>query len=383
MDPTIALLEELVAIDSVNPSLVPGARGEAEIARRIAVECIALGLAVDVTEVAPGRPNVVAVLEGQARGPSLMFCGHLDTVGVAGMADPFEPRQRDGRLYGRGAQDMKGGVAAMLGAARVLVEAGGLARGRLIVAAVVDEEHASIGAEALASTWRADAAVVTEPTDLDIAVAHKGFEWIEVETRGRAAHGSRPRDGRDAILRMGRVLGRLAALDRQLQSTPMHRLLGTASLHASTIVGGHELSSYPDRCTLQVERRTLPGEALDSGFQEVQAILAALRREDLEFEGDARLLLTRGPYAIDPDHPLPAQLADAAASAGCTPRRIGMSFWSDAAILGAAGIPTVLFGPGGAGLHSAEEYVRVDDVRRCRDALVALARVFTAGSTDE
>jgi acetylornithine deacetylase len=245
----------------------------------------------------------------------------------------------------------------------VLVEAGGLSRGRLIVAAVVDEEHESIGAEALAYTWRADAAVVTEPTG--------------------AAHGSRPRDGRDAILRMGRVLGRLAALDRQLQSTPMHRLLGTASLHASTIVGGHELSSYPDRCTLQVERRTLPGEALDSGFQEVQAILAALRREDLEFEGDARLLLTRGPYAIDPDHPLPAQLADAAASAGCTPRRIGMSFWSDAAILGAAGIPTVLFGPGGAGLHSAEEYVRVDDVRRCRDALVALARVFTAGSTDE
>jgi acetylornithine deacetylase len=382
MDPTIALLEELVAIDSVNPSLVPGARGEAEIARRIAVECIALGLAVDVTEVAPGRPNVVAVLEGRTRGPSLMFCGHLDTVGVTGMADPFAPRQRDGRLYGRGAQDMKGGVAAMLGATRALVEAGGLARGRLIVAAVVDEEHASIGAEALAANWRADAAVVTEPTDLDIAVAHKGFEWIEVETRGRAAHGSRPREGRDAILRMGRVLGRLEALDRQLQSTPMHHLLGTASLHASTIVGGRELSSYPDRCTLQVERRTLPGEALDSGFQEVQAMLAALRREDDEFEGDARLLLTRGPYAIDPDHPLPTQLADAASSAGCTPRRIGMSFWSDAAILGASGIPTVLFGPGGAGLHSAEEYVRIDDVRRCRDTLVTLARAFTGGSAE-
>lgn len=377
MDPTIALLEELVAIDSVNPSLVPGARGEADIARRVVLECIALGLAVDVTEIAPGRPNVVAVLEGREPGRTLMFCGHLDTVGVGGMARPFEPQQRDGRLYGRGAQDMKGGVAAMLGAARQLVDTGGLDRGRLIVAAVVDEEHASIGAEALAARWRADAAVVTEPTDLDIAVAHKGFEWIEVETRGRAAHGSRPREGRDAILRMGRVLGRLEALDRRLQSTPMHPLLGTASLHASIVTGGRELSSYPDRCTLQVERRTLPGEPVDAGFQEVEAILAALRRDDEEFEGGARLLFAREPYALEPSHRLPDMLARAAAAAGCTPRRIGMSFWTDAAILGAAGVPSVLFGPGGAGLHSAEEYVRVDEVRRCRDALVALARAFT------
>ncbi|MBI2186228.1 MAG: M20/M25/M40 family metallo-hydrolase [Acidobacteria bacterium] len=380
MDPTIALLEDLVAIDSVNPSLVPGARGEAEIARRVVLECITLGLAVDVTEIAPGRPNVVAVLEGRAPGPTLMFCGHLDTVGVGGMVHPFEPRQREGRLYGRGAQDMKGGVAAMIGAARQLVEEGGLARGRLILAAVVDEEHASIGADALAARCRADAAVVTEPTDLDIAVAHKGFAWIEIETRGRAAHGSRPREGRDAILRMGRVLGRLEALDRRLQSTPMHPQLGTASLHASTVVGGHELSSYPDRCTLQVERRTLPGEPAGVAFQEVQEILAALRGGDAEFEGDARVLFARDPYAIDPAHPLPEILARAAASVGCAPRRIGMSFWTDAAILGAAGIPSVLFGPGGAGLHSSEEYVRLEDVRRCRAALAALARAFMDGN---
>jgi acetylornithine deacetylase len=379
MDPTIALLEELVAIDSVNPSLVPGARGEAAIARRVAVECIALGLAVDVIEVAPGRPNVVAVLDGRAPGPALMFCGHLDTVGVAGMAHPFEPRQRDGRLYGRGAQDMKGGVAAMIGAARQVVEAGGLSRGRLILAAVVDEEHASIGADALAARWRADAAVVTEPTDLDIAVAHKGFEWIEVETRGRAAHGSRPREGRDAIVRMGRVLSRLEALDRRLQSTPTHPLLGTASLHASTIAGGRELSSYPDRCTLQVERRTMPGEPSGVGFEEAQAILADLRRGDADFDGEAHLLFARGPYAIEPAHPLPDALARAAASVGVDARRIGMSFWTDAAILGAAGIPSVLFGPGGAGLHSADEYVRLEDVSRCRDALSAFARAFTEG----
>jgi len=377
MDPTIALLKELIAIDSVNPSLVPGARGESDVARRVALECISAGLSVDVTEIAPGRPNVVAVLEGRAPGPTLMFCGHLDTVGVAGMSNPFQPVERDGRLYGRGAQDMKAGVAAMIGAARQLADAGGLERGRLIVASVVDEEHASIGAEALAARWRADAAVVTEPTDLDVAVAHKGFQWIEIETRGRAAHGSRPREGRDAILRMGRVLGHLESLDRRLQAQPPHPLLGTPSLHASVVVGGQEASSYPERCRLQIERRTLPGEAADAGARDVRAILERLRGEDSEFEGDARLTFGRDAYEIDPSHPLPEMLAHAAASAGRAPRRVGMSFWSDAAILSAAGIPSVLFGPGGAGLHSTEEYVRIEEVGACREALVALARRFT------
>jgi acetylornithine deacetylase len=375
-DPAIRLLEDLVAIDSVNPSLVPGARGEADIARRIAAECVSAGLIVDIVEVEPGRPNVVGVLEGRAPGPALMFCGHLDTVGVTGMEAPFRPAHRDGRLYGRGAQDMKGGLAAMLGAARVLAQAGGLPRGALIVAAVVDEEHASRGAEALVERWRANAAVVTEPTDLDVAIAHKGFQWVEIETRGRAAHGSRPADGRDAILRMGRVLNRLEAIDRQLRIQPPHPLLGTASLHASVIAGGTEWSSYPDHCRLQVERRTVPGEADDAALQETRAVLDRLRRDDWEFDADAQLVFGRGAYQIDPSHPLPAMLVGAASSVGCQPRRVGMTFWSDAAILGAAGIPSVLFGPGGEGLHSPGEYVRVEDVRRCRGALVALAREF-------
>lgn len=375
-DPTIALLEDLVAIDSVNPSLVAGAPGEAEIARRIAAECTAAGLEVTVSEIAPGRPNVVAVLDGPNPGPTLMFCGHLDTVGVAGMEHPFRPIHRDGRLYGRGAQDMKGGVAAMVGAAQQIAEQNVCTRGRLIVAAVIDEEHASLGAEALAARWRADAAVVTEPTDLDIAVAHKGFEWVRVETLGRAAHGSRPRDGRDAILRMGRVLRRLESLDRRLQSQRPHALLGTGSLHASIINGGRELSSYPDRCSLQIERRTLPGEPVGAGLQEVQAILERLRRADEDLVCDASLVFSRAAYELEPSHPLPEMLTRAAETAGCRPRRVGMSFWSDAAILSAAGVPTVLFGPGGAGLHSVEEYVRIDDVRVCRDALVELARGF-------
>src|SRR5882672_847968 len=218
MDPAIRLLRELVAVNSVNPTLVPGAPGEQQIADLVAAHLRRSGLDVSVEAVAPGRPNVVGVLEGRAKGRSLMFCGHTDTVGVAGMTDPFTPIERDGRLYARGAQDMKGGVAAMIAAAGAIADRG-LARGRLVIAAVV-EEDASVGAEALVRQWHADAAVVTEPTDLAIAVGHKGFAWVEVDVKGRAAHGSRPAEGQDAILRIGRVLARLEALDASLQARP-------------------------------------------------------------------------------------------------------------------------------------------------------------------
>src|SRR5688500_15322293 len=302
MDSTLRLLKQLVATDSVNPSLVPGASGEAAIARVLVEEFRSIGLQVEVQEAAHGRPNVVGVLEGRAPGLSMMFCGHVDTVGVAGMTRPFDPEERDGRIYGRGSQDMKAGVAAMIGAARVIAESGGLDAGSVVIACVVDEEHASIGADALVTRFRADAAVVTEPTDLAVAVAHKGFEWVEIETEGRAAHGSRPGDGRDAILRMGRVLGKLEALDRELQSGLRHALLGTASLHASLIEGGRELSSYPDRCVLQIERRTIPGEQEGSGGREVARIIETLAAQDPEFKAASRTTFARAPYEIASEH---------------------------------------------------------------------------------
>jgi acetylornithine deacetylase len=372
VDPAIHLLRDLVAIDSVNPSLVPGAAGEAQIASAIAAHLRQIGLDVHVQEVAPGRPNVIGVLDGQAPGRSLMFCGHMDTVGVEGMDAPFAPAVSSGRLYGRGSQDMKGGVAAMIDAARLTAERG-LRRGRLIVAAVVDEEFASLGADALVKEWSADGAVVTEPTDLQVGVGHKGFAWIEIETHGRAAHGSRPRDGRDAIMRMGRVLRELETLDRELQARTPHPLMGSGSLHASIVSGGRELSSYPDRCRLQMERRTIGAESGDSALQEVLGILDGLSREDAEFEASAVLAFARPPYELAPDHELPRQLVEAMQSLGRRPAHVGMSFWTDAAVLGAVGIPTVLFGPGGAGLHSREEYVSTDDVVTCRDALSRLA----------
>jgi acetylornithine deacetylase len=373
MDSTVRLLKDLVAIDSVNPALVPGAAGEAAIARALLDYLRACGLHVEVQDVRPGRPNVIGTLEGRTPGRSLMFCGHIDTVGVAGMTRPFDPDERGGRIYGRGSQDMKGGVAAMIGAARAIAETGGLDAGRLVIACVVDEEHASIGADALVTRYRADGAVVTEPTDLAVAVAHKGFEWVEIETEGRAAHGSRPRDGRDAILRMGRVLNALEALDRTLQAGRSHPLLGSASLHASLIEGGRELSSYPDHCSVQIERRTIPGESSGCAGREVDEILGGLHAADPEFRAASRVMFHRSPYELDAAHELPQLLAAAGGGQGRTPV-IGMSFWTDAAVLGGAGIPSVLFGPTGGGLHGLEEWVEIESVLKCRDALIALAR---------
>jgi acetylornithine deacetylase len=361
----LQLTRELVAIDSVNPSLVPGAAGEGAIAEWLASYLRRAGFDVEVEEVAPGRPNVIAVAERSGAGPTRLLCGHTDTVGVEGMASPFSPVLRDGRLYGRGSQDMKGGLAAMIVGAERWLNGRRQGAGRVVLAAVADEEYASLGAEAVARRWHADEAVIPEPTGMAVAITHKGFSCVEVVTHGRAAHGSRPADGIDAVLLMGRVLARLESLNRELQSRPPHPRLGTGSLHAGRIVGGTELSVYPARCSLQVERRTLPGESLDIALSEVGAILEQLGQSDQAFRADVTLLLARPAYAIDERHPLPRALRQLATAAGRDAPITGMSFWTDAALLGAAGVPTVLFGPRGAGLHGLDEHVVVEDLESC------------------
>ena len=262
---------------------------------------------------------------------------------------------------------MKSGVAAMIGAAAALAPT--WTRGRLIVAGVIDEEYESAGAEALVKSWTADAAIVTEPTELQLAVAHKGFAWLEITVHGRAAHGSRPADGRDAIMQMGRVLHLLDHRDKSLQSREPTGLQGVASLHASIITGGRELSVYPDRCVLQMERRTVSGEEGEMPLMEVRAMLAALKSVLPDFQADVKLLTSRPPYAMDPSHALPQTLAGALTRRALPADAVGMSFWTDAAILAEAGIPSILFGPTGAGLHSIEEYVEIDSVLTCRDVL--------------
>jgi acetylornithine deacetylase len=361
----LPLLERLVSIDSVNPGL--GGPGEAEIAAFVAAWAREAGLEVAVEEAAPGRPNVVATARGSGGGRTLLLNGHLDTVGFGAMADPLVPRVEDGRLYGRGAYDMKGALAACFVAASEATRRG--LRGDVVVTAVVDEELASIGTERVLQRVRADAAIVAEPTQMCVGVAHKGFVAFEIETHGRAAHGSRPDLGVDAIARMGYVLVGLEALDRELRDRPGHPLLGTGSLHAGVIAGGTEFSTYPERCLLQAERRTLPGEAPADVLAEIQALLDAL-----DDRSTWRVVGDRDPFELDPEAEI-AQLVRLHAGA---PEPVGESFWTDAALIAERGIPTVLFGPGGEGAHAAVEWVSIADVERCASVFLAVAAEFCA-----
>jgi acetylornithine deacetylase len=252
--------------------------------------------------------------------------------------------------------------------------------GDVILAAVADEEHASLGIQDVLSRERADAAIVTEPTSLHVCIAHKGFSWHEIVTTGRSAHGSQPQFGIDAIVHMGRVLGRLEALQVQLRQREAHPLLGHGSLHASLISGGHELSSYPAICTLQLERRTLPGEDIAAVEQEIELLLSALAAVDPEFRARGRTTLFRPPFCVDECEPVVRTLvAEATAVLGKAPPKIGASFWMDAAFLGAAGIPTVVFGPHGAGAHAVDEWVDLNSVDQCRETLVRTIRSFSGG----
>lgn len=386
---TIDLLRRLVAIDSVNPSLVPGARGEAEIARFLRGWLLERGIApamqqavkpLKTLQSAPvpagtaggehDRPNVVATIgPAEALRPALLIIAHLDTVGAGDMPEPFTPRERDGRLCARGALDIKSGVAAMCAAAVSIVRDGPSLTRPFVIAAVVDEECNSIGTEALLKQCQADAAIVLEPTDLRLCVAHKGYAWFEITTHGCAAHGSMPEEGRDAIRMMARVLDALDRLDRQLALRPPHPMLGHASLHASLITGGQELSSYPAECRVQIERRTLPGETDAVLKVEINSLLEELRAADPEFHVSSSLIASRPPYSIDQEEPIVLASAEALRAVTGSAELFGMPVWTDTALLAAAGIPGVVFGPSGKGLHGANEYVELDSVTACAEVL--------------
>jgi acetylornithine deacetylase len=348
------LAARLVAIDSVNPGLIAGAGGEAEAAAFVADWCAGRGLEVEV--VGAARPSVIAIRRGSGGGRSLLLNGHLDTVGVAGMDRPHSPRVEDGRLYGRGAYDMKGAVAAILLAA---AQATGL-RGDVIVTAVADEELASVGTATVLEHVAADAAIVVEPTELQVAVAHRGFLAFEIETTGVAAHGSRPDLGVDAIANMGHVLVALQDLDRRLQGGRRHALVGAGSVHASLIEGGQEYSSYPARCLLTGERRTIPGETREQVERELREVAG---------DGVLRMGFGRDPFEAPNGHPFTTLVSEVA---GVTDP-VGVPFWTDAALIAEAGIPTVLFGPVGAGAHAAEEWVDLASLERVRDVVLRLA----------
>lgn len=374
----VEMARKLVQTPSVNPVLEKGGTGEGEIAELVAGWLGQWGYSTRTTEVATDRFNVVA-RRGQGSGPVLLLNGHLDTVGVEDMADPFSGELREGRLYGRGAADMKGGVACILTAAARLAAEN--LPGELVVALTADEEHASLGMETLvASGIRADAAVVCEPTSLAVMPAHKGFLWIEAVVKGRAAHGSRPELGVDAIAHAGHLLVAFEAEAARLARDTNHPLLGPASVHAGTVSGGSAPSVYPDRCEVVFERRTLPGETADQVMREAEAVLARARRGRPELDARLEPGLFRAGTEVPSASPVVRGLLGACERAGVPGTVAGMSAWVDACFLNQGGIPAVCFGPGSiAQAHTNGEWIEISEIKAGADILTDFSRRFLSG----
>lgn len=378
MSDLIPLLQKLVRINSVNPDIAADGAGEAEIAAFIAEWGKQNGLDLIVQDAAPNRPNVILIARGTGGGKSLMFNGHADTVGVAEMDDPFNPLIEDGKLYGRGSYDMKASLAACMIS---LLNAKSMnLRGDVMLSAVIDEEYASLGTAAIIEeweNWKADAVIVTEPTELEISIAHKGFVWLEVETFGVSAHGSRPHLGVDAITKMGKVLTRVDALDQHLRANPRHDLLLSGSLHASIISGGEAISMYPAYSKLILERRTLPDEPPELVQEQIQDILNELAANDSDFKAQVKTTMARGAFNVHPQESIVQIVQKQAQSVlGGDVPLVGSTFWMDAALFSEHGIPTLAFGPLGAGAHAKVEWIDLQSVEQCVDIYSETAREF-------
>jgi acetylornithine deacetylase len=363
------LARDLVRIPSVNPTLAPDEpHGEAAIAEFAREWLSAHGIRAWLDEAAPGRPGAVGEIVGEP-GPTLVLCAHLDTVGTAGMTiPPFEPRVENGRLYGRGSYDMKGSAAAVMSAAAAL--ASEPLQGRILVALVADEEYASLGAADFVRRYRADGCLVTEASDLSLVLAHKGFVWSRIVARGRAAHGSRWDLGVSAIGTMGRIITALDEFDRRVLRARTHPLLGPASMHCALISGGAGLSTYAPECVLQTERRTLPGETAAEVRDELRGVIGTI-----DLDAEVETFFERPPLTCPREAPVAHCVREAArAITGKAPPEIGVPYWMDAAVFAAAGIPTVNFGPRGAGAHEAIEWVDLDSLRACARILAECGR---------
>jgi acetylornithine deacetylase len=368
--------QQLIRIPSINPTLAPEGEGESAIAAFAQAWMLEHGMRSWLEEPAPGRPNAVGEC-GNGNGPTLVLCAHLDTVSVSGMTiPPFDGFIEENRIYGRGACDMKGSVAA------VLCAAASMARenfdGKLLVALVSDEEYASIGAQHFVEHHKADACILTESSEGKLILAHKGFVWVEIVTAGRAAHGSRWDLGESAVGKMGRIISALEDFDRNVLRKRRHPLVGPASQHCALIQGGTGISTYAERCSLQLERRTLPGEKTEEVLAELREVIAKTGEH-----ADLRCILERPPLTCDRTQTIASLVREAARKVtGHLPEEAGVSYWMDAALFAAAGIPTVNYGPSGAGAHEAVEWVDIDSVVQCAAVLANTAKMFFAGKVE-
>ena len=351
-------LTELVQINSVNPDLDPDGEGEEEIGMYISDLLESLGIESTVTRLGPKRINVVGRLQGKGTGKSLMLNAHMDTVGVKGMSNPFSAAVKNGKLYGRGSYDMKGSIAAILATVKSIKEHNINLAGDVLLTFVADEEFESRGTQELIREYKTDGAIVTEPTNLDICLAHRGFGVYEISTQGRTAHGGNHREGIDANSKMGLLLAELDKLAKRLLRKTDHPLLDSASLHVPLIRGGQSLFIYSDECTINVERRTLPGEEEAGVLKELEEIIKVISSRDKHFKATIKPIIWRDPYEISDRASIVTTLRGCATEVlGYRPAHIGHSWWEDSGLIGKAGAETVIMGPKGGGIHEKTEWV--------------------------
>jgi acetylornithine deacetylase/succinyl-diaminopimelate desuccinylase-like protein len=371
MTKTAKLLRDLIALPSVNPAFPANEAltGEQLVADFLGVTAARAGLEVEFHEVLPGRSNLIARLltPGRPR-QRIVLAPHMDTVPAA-HPDQFMPRKRGDRLYGRGACDTKGSVAAMLMA--VCDVAAMKTRPReteIVFAGLIDEENAQSGSRALAKRMKADLAIVGEPTSARIVTAHKGNLWLQLETRGRSAHGARPELGHNAVHDMARIVDALETDYAAQLRRRRHPLLGAATVNVGTIRGGTQPNIVPDRCIITVDRRTLPGETEAGARRDLAAFLT--RRKLRATFSDARLAPCR-PMETSPKLPLVRRFLQSAGQR----RPDGVHFFCDAAVLAEGGIPSVVFGPGDiAQAHTSDEWISAGSLERARELLVGFLK---------
>ncbi len=379
-DEAVELLCDLVRIDSVTPWLVPGGAGEKAIVARMADYLEQLGIQTEIDEIEPGRLNLLATVRGRVAGPTLCLNAHADTVGYDNWrAEALRPRLAGDRVYGLGAADDKAGCVAMLLTLKALAS-DPPAAGTLLAAFVADEEALSIGTEKLVQRGGIDAAIVIEPHGLDeVVVAHQGFGWIDIVTRGVAAHGSAPEQGVDSIAHMAQVITSLLELDRDAFEPTAGSPCGKTVFHTSKIVGGTDYATYPTLATLGIEIGTQPGEHLASRVAEIEAIFADISGADPSFSGDIVIKLEREPFTSAGHEELLQKLSGAFEQVrGNVPAEVGLNAWTDAALLQSAGVPTVLIGPAGGNFHAPGEWVSVPELVQLCGILESTARAFLA-----